>query len=139
MKWGMTSAALAAGGLVTTMILIAPAAAQQAAPQQAVDPIVQKWDKGPDKIDVSKYPDEMKRRYKTFEELCSKCHTLARAINCDFVLDDEWERYIKKMMRRGRGVISPDQGLEVFEFAVYDSRRRKPELYAQKLAANAKK
>lgn len=118
---------------VLAAVMVWPAAAAQERP---LDPIVVSWDKGADKIDVSKYPADMKKRYKTFEELCSKCHTLARAVNCDFVLDDEWERYIKRMMRRGRGVITPEQGLEIFEFAVYDSKFRKRDLYEKKLAAN---
>jgi hypothetical protein len=129
------AAAFSAFGIFAA-VMVWPAGAQQSGRDAPVDPIVEKWDKGPDKIDVSKYPADMKKRYKTFTELCGKCHTLARAVNCDFVLDDEWERYIKKMMRRGKGLISPDQGLEVFEFAVYDSRTRKHDLYEKKLALN---
>ena len=117
---------------VFAAVLVWPAAAQE----RPIDPIVLSWDQGPDKIDVSKYPADMKKRYKSFEELCGKCHTLARAVNCDFVLDDEWERYIKRMMRRGRGMITPERGLEIFEFATYDSKLRKRDLYEKKLAAN---
>lgn len=132
----IAAAVMTASGVTT--IVAWPAAAQQlpATQERPLDPIVAKWDTGVDKIDVAKYPADMKKKYKTFAELCSKCHTLARAVNCDFVLDDEWERYIKKMMRRGRGVISPDQGLEVFEFLTYDAKIRKRELYEKKLAAN---
>lgn len=134
-RWLIAAVVTASG---VTAIVVRPAAAQQPAGAQdrPVDPIVAKWDKGTDTIDVSKYPAEMKKKYKSFVELCSKCHTLARPINCDFVLDDEWERYIKKMMRRGRGVITPDQGLEIFEFVTYDAKIRKRELYEKKLAAN---
>ncbi len=132
MRLRITLAAVAAAAIQTAVVVRTDAPQDQA----VLDPVVIKWDQGPDKIDVSKYPEDMKKRYKAFEALCGKCHTLARAVNCDFVLDDEWERYIKKMMRRGRGVITPDQGLEVFEFAVYDSRRRKRELFEKKLAAN---
>ena len=104
------------------------------AQEVTLDPVVAKWDKGPDKIDASKYPADMKQKYKTFAEVCSRCHTLARAVNCDFVLEDDWERYIKKMMRRGRGLITPEQGLAVFEFAIYDAKIRKKELYEQRQA-----
>ena len=117
---------------VLSAVLVWPAAAQE----RPLDPLVIAWDKGSDTIDVSKYPAEMKKKYKSFEALCGRCHTLARAINCDFVLEDEWERYIKRMMRRGRGLITPEQGLEVFEFAVYDSKLRKRDLYEKKFAAN---
>jgi len=132
----MTAAAVAAFGIFAA-VMVRPVAAQQPAVVEAgpVDPVVVKWDKGPDKIDVSKYPADMKKRYKTFTELCGKCHTLARAINCDFVLDDEWERYIKKMMRRSKGGIAPEQALEIFEFVTYDAHTRKHDLYERKFAA----
>jgi cytochrome c5 len=126
MKHLMTAAVLALAALVPMVT--------GHAQDVALDPVIAKWDKGPDKIDASKYSADMKQRYKTFAEVCSKCHTLARAVNCDFVLEDDWERYIKKMMRRGRGLISPEQGLAVFEFAIYDAKIRKRELYEQRLA-----
>jgi hypothetical protein len=101
-----------------------------------LDPIVLTWDAGPDKIDVAKYPAEMKKRYKIFSDICSRCHPLARAINCDFVLEDDWERYIKRMMRRaGTKLISPDDAEAIFEFVTFDSKLRKKELYDRKLAA----
>ena len=129
MRTGPLTMALAATGLVCAVLTVAGRAQEQ-----AIDPIVASWDKGSDKIDVSKYPEDMKKRYKTFASLCVRCHTLARAVNCDFVLDDDWERYIKKMMRRGKGLISPDDGMDIFEFAVYDSKMRKRELYAKRMA-----
>ena len=108
--------------------------AQYQTPQdRPLDPMVQAWDNGPDKIDVSRYPAEIKRKYKVFSDLCARCHPLARAINCDFALEDDWERYIKRMMRRGRSLITPDQALQSFEFAVFDSKIRKKELYERKL------
>jgi hypothetical protein len=97
-----------------------------------LDPKVIRWDKGADKIDVSKYPAEMKRKYKVFTEICGKCHTLARAVNCDFAVEDDWERYIKRMMRRGRGLITSEVAQDAFDFAVYDSKIRKKDLYEQK-------
>jgi hypothetical protein len=100
-----------------------------------LDPKVIAWDKGPDKIDVSKYPAEMKQRYKIYADLCSRCHPLARAVNCDFVLEDEWERYIKRMMRRGGRMISPDDAEAIFTFATYDAKMRKRSLYETKMAA----
>ena len=132
----LAAAGVAAFGIFAAL-MIRPVSAQPTAMTQdgPIDPVVAKWDKGPDRIDVSKYPPEMKKRYKAFTELCAKCHTLARAVNCDFVLDDEWERYIKKMMRRSKGGIPPEQALEIFEFATYDARTRKHDLYEKKLAA----
>lgn len=103
---------------------------------EPVDPRILAYDKGPSKIDVSKYPPEMKAKYKVFADKCSKCHTIARPINCEFALDDEWERYIKRMMRRGGKLISPDEAEAIFTFATYDARMRKPKLYETKMNAS---
>ena len=94
-----------------------------------LDPRIEAYDKGPAKIDVSKYPKDMRDRYKVFTEKCGKCHTPARAINCDFVLEDEWERYVKRMMNKSGTFISADQGKLIYEFLVYDSKTRKKALY----------
>ncbi len=91
------------------------------------------YDKGPAKIDVSKYPPPMQAAYKVFSAKCGKCHTLARAINSDYVLEDEWERYVKRMMRKSGDFITPAEGKEIFDFVVYDSKVRKKDLYDRKL------
>jgi hypothetical protein len=98
-----------------------------------LDPRIAAYDKGPNKIDVSKYPKDMQDAYKTFSVKCVKCHTLARPINCEFALEDEWERYVKRMMNKAGTWISPDQGHQIYEFLVYDSKTRKKEMYDKKL------
>ena len=100
---------------------------------EPLDPRILAYDKGPAKIDVSKYPPEMKAKYKIFADKCSKCHTIARPINCEFVLEDEWERYIKRMMNKAGTLISADDGKQIYEFLVYDSKTRKKALYEKKL------
>ena len=121
----MLLAALAVGGLFRAV------RAQQK--DEPVDPRILAYDKGPAKIDVSKYPAEMKTKYKVFADKCAKCHTIARAINCEFALDDEWERYIKRMMNKaGPSVISVTDGKQIFEFLTYDSKNRKKALYDKK-------
>jgi hypothetical protein len=109
--------------------------------EDPLDPRILKYDKGPSKIDVSKYPADMQKKYAVFTKKCSSCHTIARPINCEFVLDDEWERYIKRMMRKaGPSLISADEGKQIFEFLSLDSKLRKKALYDKKLAeANAAK
>jgi len=100
-----------------------------------VDPRILKYDKGPAKIDVSKYPADMQNKYKLFAKKCSSCHTIARPINCEFALEDEWERYIKRMMRKaGASLISADDGKQIYEFLVFDSKTRKKTMYDKKLA-----
>lgn len=101
--------------------------------QETLDPRIAAYDKGPAKIDVSKYPADMQAGYKLFATRCGKCHTIARAINCEFVLEDEWERYVKRMMRKAGSYITPDEGKAIYEFVVYDSKTRKKDLYDKKL------
>lgn len=127
---------LAVGLAALGLALAAGRMTVRAQDDRPLDPKVLAWDKGPDKIDVSKYPAEMKQRYKTYQDLCARCHTLARAVNCDFVLQDEWERYIKRMMRRGGRLITPEDAEAIFEFATYDAKMRKRALYETKMAAS---
>lgn len=124
---------------MTRGILVAAVGLAMAAPvvfraqEQPIDPRIAAYDKGPATIDVSKYPAEMQSRYKLFVTRCAKCHTPARAINCDFALDEEWERYVKRMMRKPGSGISPADGKQIFEFVAYDSKIRKKALYERKL------
>jgi hypothetical protein len=101
--------------------------------EEPLDPRIAAYDKGPAKIDVSKYPADMQARYKVLTVKCARCHTLARVVNCEFVLEDEWERYIKRMMRKAGTFITPEEGKQIFEFVVYDSKIRKKALYDKKM------
>ena len=103
-----------------------------------LDPRILAYDKGPTKIDVSKYPADMQKTYKLFTAKCSHCHTIARPINCEFVLEDEWERYIKRMMRKAGTFITPDEGKQIYNFVVYDAKTRKKALYEKKLKETPK-
>ena len=106
--------------------------------EEPLEPRILAYDKGTDKINVSKYPADMQAKYKVFAKKCSNCHTIARAINCDFALDDEWERYVKRMMRKAGTLISADEGKQIFEFVTYDSKIRKKALYDKKMATAPK-
>ena len=81
-------------------------------------------DKGPDKINVSAYPAEQQKGYKTFAEKCAKCHTIARPINTTMT-KDEWSRYVKRMMHKPNSGISDSQGKQIFDFLAYDQETRK--------------
>jgi cytochrome c5 len=100
--------------------------------QDQLDPRIAAYDKGPATIDVSKYPADVQARYKVFAAKCTKCHTLARPINSEFALDDEWERYIKRMMRKPGSGIAAAEGKQIFEFLAYDSKIRKRALFDRK-------
>jgi hypothetical protein len=118
-------------GVMAGPVLAAVGRGQEKEPP--LDPRIAAYDKGPAKIDVSKYTKDMQDRYKVFSVKCSKCHTLARPINSDYVLDDEWERYVKRMMRNAGTFISADEGKLIYEFLTYDSKIRKKALYDKKL------
>lgn len=93
------------------------------------------WDRGPQTIDVSAYPAPLQANYALFSTKCSQCHNLARPINSDFALPAEWERYIKRMMRKPGSGISKDDGKKIFDFVVYDTTIRKAALLQEKLNA----
>ncbi len=79
----------------------------------------------------------MKNAYKVFDKRCGACHTIARAINSDYALDDEWQNYIRQMMDRGGTLISVDEAKVIYAFLQYDSRTRKKTLFDKKSASGA--
>jgi mono/diheme cytochrome c family protein len=81
-------------------------------------------DKGPDKVDTSKYPAEQQKGYKVFIDKCAKCHTIARPINTTMTAP-EWSRYVKRMMHKPNSGISDTQGKTIYEFLAYDQETRK--------------
>ncbi len=83
------------------------------------------WDMGPDSVDIAGYPPEMQSYYKVFEEKCSGCHTLARALNAPYATPEEWNTYVNKMMRKAGSGIDKAQAKQIFKFLVYDSKERK--------------
>ena len=95
---------------------------------------VERFEKGPATIDVSKYPDGIKENYEVFSTKCTQCHKLSRPINSDYALPDEWSRYIKRMMNKPGSGISAGEGKKIYEFLVYDSSLRKKAMLDDKLA-----
>jgi hypothetical protein len=95
---------------------------------------VDRFEKGPATIDVSKYPDGIKDNYEVFSTKCTQCHKLSRPINSDYAMPDEWSRYIKRMMHKPGSGISSADGKKIYEFLVYDSSVRKKTMLDEKLA-----
>ena len=94
---------------------------------------VERFEKGPATIDVSKYPDAIKEDYEVFSTKCTQCHKLSRPINSDYALPDEWSRYIKRMMHKPGSGISAGEGKKIYDFLVYDSSIRKKAMVDEKL------
>ncbi len=87
-------------------------------------------DLGPAEVDVSQYPEPQKANYALFAEKCSKCHTLARAINAPFIEEGTWSRYVHRMHGKAQArleepLLEGAEARRVIDFLVYDSRERK--------------
>ncbi len=95
---------------------------------------VERFEKGPATIDVSKYPDGIKDNYEVFSTKCTQCHKLSRPINSDYALPEEWSRYIKRMMHKPGSGIGAGDGKKIYDFLVYDSSIRKKKMVDEKLA-----
>lgn len=95
---------------------------------------VERFEKGPATVDISKYPDAIKEYYQVFSEKCTQCHRLSRPINSDYALPDEWSRYVKRMMHKPGSGIGASEGKKIYEFLVYDSSVRKKAMVDEKLA-----
>jgi cytochrome c5 len=95
---------------------------------------VERFEKGPATVNVSKYPDGIKENYEVFSAKCSQCHKLSRPINSDYAVPEDWSRYIKRMMRKPGSGISTGDGKKIFDFLAYDSSVRKKKMLDEKLA-----
>ena len=94
---------------------------------------IEQFDRGPATINVSNYPDKMQDYYQIFSQKCSQCHRLSRPINSDYVLPDQWSRYIKRMMYKPGSNIGRSDAKKIYEFLVYDSSVRKKKALDEKL------
>jgi hypothetical protein len=101
---------------------------------QAVDARIEQFDKGPATINVSTYPAAIQQNYAVFTQKCAQCHKLSRPINSDFVLPDEWSRYIHRMMSKPGSGIDSGSGAKIYDFLVYDSSVRKKAMLDARLA-----
>jgi len=131
-KWSALLCSLAA------IFLSATGSARAAAGDEKLDPEtrarIERFEKGPATVDVSKYPAAIKENYETFSQKCAQCHKLSRPINSDYALPDEWSRYIKRMMHKPGSGISNADGKKIYEFLTYDASIRKKALVDGKLA-----
>src|SRR5208282_3758933 len=120
--------------LAGTLVTVGAALAQQAPLDPATQARVDRFEKGPSTINVSKYPDGIKDNYQIFSQKCSQCHKLSRPINSDYATPDEWSRYIKRMMYKPGSNIGSSDSKKIYEFLVYDASVRKKTMLDDKLA-----
>ena len=86
-------------------------------------------DLGPDEIDVADYPAQQKYDYAFFRLECSRCHTLARAINSPAQSRLYWRFHLARMSLHSRfrhqGPISAAGTKSILDFLEYDDQVRK--------------
>ena len=86
-------------------------------------------DLGPDTIDVGDYPAQQKYNYTIFERECSRCHTLARAINSPVQSRLYWHFHLARMSLHSRfrrqGAIPAQKTKAILDFLEYDAQIRK--------------
>lgn len=124
--------------MIATLALALGAATAALAADEPLDAAtkarVERFEKGPATVDVSKYPEGIQENYKVFSEKCTQCHKLSRPINSDYALPEEWSRYVKRMMRKPGSGIGAGEGKKIYDFLVYDSAARKKAMVEEKLA-----
>ncbi len=107
----------------------APARAVLPAPPEKLPDTLYYADLGPDTIDVADYPAQQKYNYGLFEAECSRCHTLARAINSPVESRLYWDFHLVRMSLhsrfRHRGPISGAEKKAILDFLEYDAQVRK--------------
>lgn len=130
MKTGFWAVVLGVG----TLALIGAGFALAQALDAATQARVERFEKGPATINVSKYPAGIQEGYAVFSQKCVQCHKLSRPINSDYALPDEWSRYIHRMMNKPGSGIGGGDGKKIYDFLVYDSSVRKKAMLDQKLA-----
>jgi hypothetical protein len=100
-------------------------------PRAASEPgeVVYYMDLGPDAVDVSSYPPEIRTDYAVFRRVCGECHTPARALNSPVQSRTYWRFHLARMSlhrrARGHGRIARADASAALDFLAYDSRVRK--------------
>jgi hypothetical protein len=75
-----------------------------------------------DRVDVSKYPEEVQDAYRVFAFRCSRCHTLARPLNARIRDPEHWIRYVRRMRRQPSSGIDEQNGEVILKFLLYYHR-----------------
>jgi hypothetical protein len=107
----------------------APARPSVPVPPERLPTTLYYADLGPDAIDVADYPAQQKYDYAVFERECSRCHTLARAINSPVQSRLYWRFHLARMSLHSRfkrqGPIPAASAKATLDFLEYDDQVRK--------------
>ena len=70
-------------------------------------------------LDPSQLPADTRDDYAVFARRCSKCHSLARALNSGIDHDSWWEAYVNRMRRQPGSGIAPGDVQPILRFLHY--------------------
>ena len=69
-----------------------------------------------DGLDPRSVPVEYRVDYELFAQRCSKCHSLARALDNDHVDPRFWDRYVDRMRHQPGSGIAPEDVAPILHF-----------------------
>jgi hypothetical protein len=73
-------------------------------------------------LDATHIPVEARADYDLFARRCSKCHSLARALNSGIDDDAYWQKYVERMRRQPASGISHEDARVILRFLSSYSR-----------------
>lgn len=87
-------------------------------------------DLGPDAVDASAYPEKAREGYPVFVQVCSQCHTLARALNSHEAARSDWEQHVRRMHEKTLVYgwwtdFGKRDAEKILDFLTHDSKVRK--------------
>ena len=75
-------------------------------------------------LDPNQLPADTRDDYAVFARRCSKCHSLARALNSGIDRDSLWEAYVNRMRRQPSSGIAPGDVPPILRFLHYYTLNR---------------
>lgn len=74
-----------------------------------------------DGLDPRTVPEQYRVDYELFAQRCSKCHSLARALDNDHVDARFWDRYVDRMRHQPGSGIAPEDVEPILHFLYFYS------------------
>lgn len=123
----------AAVALLVVLAACRPAAAPEAKPSKfTLEQLQARFysDLGADAVDASAYPEKAREGYPVFVQVCSQCHTLARALNSDETTRSDWEQHVRRMHEKTLVYgwwtdFGKKDAEKILDFLAHDSKVRK--------------
>lgn len=78
-------------------------------------------------VSASAVPAELKDEYALFSQRCSKCHSLARALNNGDHDPQYWSRYVARMRRQPSSGIAPEDEPPILRYLNFYSAQLRAE------------